>query len=171
MEIPGFGPIVASSFVAALGDGQAFKCGRVVSAWLGLTPRQHSTGGKPVLLGISKRGNRYLRTMLVHGARAVLRTAEAKDKTDPFSRWAREVAKRRGRHKATLAIANKMARVGLGSAGLKTYTTIHNCCDDLTTPMRGAMASKVAPLLLIKQLSKAAVEKVTEDSQSIGRQE
>ena len=54
MEIPGFGPIVASSFVAALGDGQAFKCGRVVSAWLGLTPRQHSTGGKPVLLGISQ---------------------------------------------------------------------------------------------------------------------
>ena len=112
MEIPGFGPIVASSFVAALGDGQAFKCGRVVSAWLGLTPRQHSTGGKPVLLGISKRGNRYLRTMLVHGARAVLRTAEAKDKKDPFSRWAREVATRRGRHKAMLAIANKMARIG-----------------------------------------------------------
>ena len=112
MEIPGFGPITASSFVAALGDGQAFKCGRVVSAWLGLVPRQHSTGGKPILLGISKRGNRYLRTMLVHGARAVLRTAEAKDKKDPFSRWALEVAKRRGRHKATLAIANKMARVG-----------------------------------------------------------
>ena len=94
MEIPGFGPIVASSFVAALGDGQAFKCGRVVSAWLGLVPRQHSTGGKPILLGISKRGNRYLRTMLVHGARAVLRTAEAKDRSfqpsetpGPFQRW------------------------------------------------------------------------------------
>ena len=67
---------------------------------------------RSVLLGISKRGNRYLRTMLVHGARAVLRTAEAKDKTDPFSRWALDVAKRRGRHKATLAIANKMARIG-----------------------------------------------------------
>ena len=117
MEVPGFGPIVASSFMAAVGDGQAFKCGRVVSAWLGLTPRQHSTGGKSILLGISKRGNRYLRTMLVHGARAVLRTAEAKDKKDPFSRWAREVAKCRGRHKATLAIANKMARIGLGGAG------------------------------------------------------
>ena len=58
MEIPGFGPIIASSFAAAVGDGQAFKCGRVVSAWLGLTPRQHSSGGKPILLGISKRGNR-----------------------------------------------------------------------------------------------------------------
>ena len=79
---------------------------------MGLTPRQHSTGGKSILLGISKRGNRYLRTMLVHGARSVLRIAEAKDKKDPFSRWAREVAKRRGRHKATLAIANKMARIG-----------------------------------------------------------
>jgi transposase len=112
MEIPGFGPITASSFVAAVGDGQAFKCGRVVSAWLGLTPRQRSTGGKPILLGISKRGNRYLRTMLVHGARSALRIAEAKEKTDPFSRWAREVAKRRGRHKAVLAIANKMARIG-----------------------------------------------------------
>ena len=112
MEIPGFGPIVASSFVAALGDGQAFKCERVLSSWLGLTPRQHSTGGKPILLGISKRGNRYLRTMLVHGARSVLRIAEAKQKTDPFSRCAREVAKRRFRHKAMLAIANKMARIG-----------------------------------------------------------
>ncbi len=112
MEIPGFGPIVASSFVAALGDGQAFKCGRMVSAWLGLTPRQHSTGGRPVLLGISKRGNRYMRTMLIHGARAVLRAAEEKSKNDPFSRWAQEVAKRRGRHKATIAIANKMARIG-----------------------------------------------------------
>ena len=91
---------------------QAFKCGRVVSSWLGLTPRQHSTGGRPVLLGISKRGNRYMRTMLVHGARAVLRAAEAKSKDDPFSRWVQEVAKRRGRHKATIAIANKMARIG-----------------------------------------------------------
>ena len=58
MEIPGFGPVGASSFVAALGDRQAFKCGWVVSPWLGLTPRQHSTGGKPVLLGISKRDDR-----------------------------------------------------------------------------------------------------------------
>ena len=75
--IPGFGPIRASSFVAALGDGQAFKCGWVVSSWLGLTPCQHSTGGKPVLLGISKRGNRYLRDILIYVAHSVLRTAEA----------------------------------------------------------------------------------------------
>ena len=112
MEIPEFGPIGASSFVAALSDGQALKYGRVVSAWLGLTARQHSSGGKPVLLGISKRSNRYLRTLLIHGARSVLRTAEAKDKSDPFSRKEREVAKRHGRHEAIIAISNKMARIG-----------------------------------------------------------
>ena len=112
MEIPEFGPTGASRFVAALGDGQAFKCGRAVSAWLGLTPCQHSTGDKPILLGISKRGNRCLRIMLIHGARAVLRTAEAKEKPDPFSRWVHEVAKRRGHHKANIAIANMMARIG-----------------------------------------------------------
>ena len=89
MEIPEFGLIGTSSFVATLGDGQAFKCGGVVSSWLGLTPRQHSTGGKPVLLGISKRGYRYLRTVLIHSTRSVLRTAEAKEKTDPFIRWER----------------------------------------------------------------------------------
>ena len=84
MEIPEFGPTGASSFVVALGDDQAFKCGWVVSSWLGLTPRQHSSGGQPILLGISKRGNRYLRTMLIHGARSVLRTAESKKKLVSF---------------------------------------------------------------------------------------
>ena len=98
--------------MAALGDGQAFKCERVVSAWLRLTPCQHSTGGKPVLLGISKRGNRYLRDILIYVAQSVLRTAEAKDKTDPFSRWACEVAKRRDHHKVIIAIANNIAQVG-----------------------------------------------------------
>ena len=86
MEIPGFELIGVISLVAVLGDGQAFKCGWVVSSWLGLTPRQHSSGGQPILLGISKRGNHYLRTMLIHSARSVLRTAEAKEITDPFSR-------------------------------------------------------------------------------------
>ena len=158
MEIPGFGPIIASSFAAAVGDGQAFKCGRVVSAWLGLTPRQHSSGGKPILLGISKRGNRYLRTMLVHGARAVLRTAEAKEKTDPFS------VGRARLQSAAVAIRRclRLPTKWRGSAGwcwLKTYTTIRDCCDGfLTTPMRGAMVNKAAPLLLIKQFSKSAAE-------------
>ena len=94
MEIPGFGAIAASSFVTALGDNQAFKCGRVVSPWLGLMPRQHSTGGKQILLGISKRGNRYLSTMLVNGTRAVTRTAEAKDKKilSAVGRWKLRIA-------------------------------------------------------------------------------
>ena len=82
-EIPRFGASGTSRFVVAFGDGQAFKCGRVVSSWLGLTPRQHSNGGKPILLAISKPGNRYLRTMLIHVSRSVLRSDEAKDKTDP----------------------------------------------------------------------------------------
>ena len=112
MEAPGFGPTGASSCVAALGDGQAFKCGRVLSVWLALTPRQHSSGGQPILLGISKRGNHYLRTMLIHSARSVLRITEAKEKTDPFSRWERKVANRRGRHKAIIAIDDKMVRAG-----------------------------------------------------------
>ena len=98
--------------MVALGDGQALKCGRVVSSWLRLTPSQHRIGGKPILLSISECGHRYLRTMVIHSARAVLWTAKAKKKPDPFSRWVREVAKRRGRHKANIAIANKMARIG-----------------------------------------------------------
>ena len=98
MEIPGFGPIGASRLVAILGDGQAVKCGRVLLAWLRLTPCPHSTGGKPVLLDIGKRGHCNLRTMLIHSARAVLRTAEAKENPDTFNRWVLEVAKRRGRH-------------------------------------------------------------------------
>ena len=84
----------------------------VVSAWLGLTSCQHSSGGKSILLAISKPGNRYLRTMLIHVYRSVLRSAEAKDKTDPFNRWVREIAKRHCHHKAILAIADKMARIG-----------------------------------------------------------
>ena len=98
MEISGFGLIRASSFLVALGDGQALKWERVVSSWLGLTPCQHSIGGKPILLSISKRGHRYLRTMFIHGVRSVLRTTEAKENPDPFNRWALEVAKHYGRH-------------------------------------------------------------------------
>ena len=104
----GVGPLIASAFVAELGDARHFKNGRQVSAWLGLVPRQHSSGGKPRLLGISKRGDAYLRTLLIHGARAVMRTLARHD--DPLSRWARQLAARRGIHKATVALANKMAR-------------------------------------------------------------
>jgi transposase len=71
-QIPGIGPLVGSALVAAIGNGAAFRRGRDLSAWLSLVPKQYSTGGKAKLLGISKRGNRYLRTMFIHGARAAV---------------------------------------------------------------------------------------------------
>ena len=77
-QIPGIGPLTASALIASVGDAKSFKNGRQLAAWLGLVPRQHSSGGKQTLLGISKRGDSYLRTLLIHGARAVLRVAERK---------------------------------------------------------------------------------------------
>ena len=79
-QVPGIGPITASALVATIGDANSFKNGRQLAAWLGLVPRQHSSGGKSLLLGISKRGDSYLRTLLIHGARAVIRVAERKDR-------------------------------------------------------------------------------------------
>lgn len=108
--VPGFGPILGSVFHAFVGDGQAFSKGRDVSAALGLVPRQHSSGGKTVLLGISKRGDRYLRSLLVHGARSVVRLAVGKD--DRLSRWINQLRSTRGYNKAAVALANKMARIG-----------------------------------------------------------
>jgi len=109
-SIPGFGPIVSCVFAASLGDGRQYKNGRDASAALGLVPRQHSTGGKPLLLGISKRGDRYLRSLVVHGARSVVRAA--KDKDDRLSRWVKHLCDTRGMNKATVALANKLARIG-----------------------------------------------------------
>ena len=108
-EILGIGPITASATYAAAGDGKDFVNGRHYSAWLGLVPGQHSTGGKTTLLGISKRGNAYLRTLYIHGARAVLR--HSTNKTDRFSLWAQAVLARRGHNRACVAVANKMARM------------------------------------------------------------
>jgi transposase len=79
LQIPGIGPMTATALVCAIGDGKQFKRGRDLAAWLGLTPRQHSSGGKDRLLGISKRGDAYLRTLLIHGARSVLRVSGEKD--------------------------------------------------------------------------------------------
>ena len=106
--IPGIGPLTATALVAAVGDAAEFRSGRELSAWLGLVPRQYSTGGRPRLLGISKRGDRYIRYLLIHGARAALRTAGRHD--NRRSRWALEVESRRGRNIATVALANKNAR-------------------------------------------------------------
>lgn len=110
MSIPGYGPVVSSVFLNAVGDGSGFERGRDVSAYIGLVPRQHSSGDKPLLLGISKRGNRQLRTLLIHGARAVVRYAPQKD--DALSRWVTNLVERRGKNKATVALANKLARIG-----------------------------------------------------------
>lgn len=109
MTVPGIGPIIATAFLAAVGDGSQFDKGRDCSAWLGLVPQQFTTGGKPRLLGISKRGNRYLRTLLVHGARAVLRHAHHHD--DALRRWVQQVSGRTHKNKAAVALANKLARV------------------------------------------------------------
>ena len=109
LKIPGIGPITATALICAIGDGRQFKRGRDMAAWLGLTPRQHSSGGKERLLGISKRGDAYLRTLLIHGARAVLRVAGHKD--DPRSRWIQSLCDRRNKNIAAVALANKNARI------------------------------------------------------------
>jgi transposase len=107
--VPGIGPITATALLAALGDGKAFGSARQVAAWLGLVPRQDSSGGKPKLLGISKRGDVYLRTLLIHGGRAVVNAAAKKD--DAQSRWINELVKRRNINIAAVAVANKNARI------------------------------------------------------------
>jgi len=94
-QIEGIGPITATALVAAVGDKSCFRNGRQFAAWLGLVPKQHSSGGKARLLGISKRGDRYLRTMLIHGARAVL--GRSAGKTDTRSQWINRMRERRHR--------------------------------------------------------------------------
>jgi len=108
--IPGYGPIVAGAFISAVGDAAAFRRGRDVSAVLGLVPAQHSSGGKDRLLGISKRGDRHVRFLLVQGARSVVLRAAGKE--DRLSRWINRIRQDRGTNKAVVALANKMARIG-----------------------------------------------------------
>jgi transposase len=103
-EIPGVGVLGATAALATIGDAQVFKSGREFAAWLGLVPRQSGTGGRVRLLGISKRGDPYLRTVLIHGARAVMTHSKAPPE------WARQVAERRPKNVAIVALANKMAR-------------------------------------------------------------
>jgi len=110
MTIPGYGPVVSSVYFSRVGNGQGYRRGRDVSASLGMVPRQHSTGDKQVLLGISKRGDRYLRSLLIHGARSVVKVSARKE--DRLSCWVNDLVARRGKNKATVALANKMARIG-----------------------------------------------------------
>jgi len=107
--IPGIGVINATALTAAVGDARSFRRGRDLAAWLGLTPRQATTGGKPRLLGISKRGNRYLRANLIHGARAVLPHILAQD--TPLGRWARSLSERAHKNVVVVALAAKLARI------------------------------------------------------------
>jgi transposase len=107
--IPGIGPITATALIASIGNASAFKNARQLAAWLGLVPHQHSTGGKEQLLGISKRGDVYLRTLLIHGGRSVLRNL--KRRADQAESWLAQVVKRRNVNVAAVALANKNARI------------------------------------------------------------
>lgn len=107
-EIPGVGPMISTALYSAVVDANTFKNGRQLSAWIGLVPRQHSTGGKNVLLGISKRGDPYLRQLMVHGARSIVKNPAGKE--DRLSKWIVEKERTRGWNKAVVAVANKTAR-------------------------------------------------------------
>ena len=109
MSMTGIGPLIASALYAGVGQGQAFRSGRHLAAWFGLVPKQHTTGDNPRLLGISKRGNTYLRTQFINGARAALR--HIGDKDDSVSHWCRQCLTRMSFNKACVALANKMVRM------------------------------------------------------------
>ena len=108
-ELPGFGPIVSYAFKSWLGSGKQFKRGRDASAALGVVPKQHTSGDKQRLSGITKKGDAYLRSLIIHGARSVLRRVEKKD--DPLSQWINRLIVTRGKNKAIVALANKMIRI------------------------------------------------------------
>lgn len=107
--VPGIGDMVASQTVMEVGNAQAFKNGREMAAWLGLVPRQYSTGGKPRLLGISKRGNKRLRCLFVHGARAIMSRLERGN--GPFHNWLRKLRASKPFNVAVVALANKLVRI------------------------------------------------------------
>ena len=109
MQIEGIGPVIATAMIAAVTDPTTFKNGRQLAAWLGLVPRQYSSGHTQRLLGISKRGDRYLRTLLIHGARSVV--TRAGTKTDARSQWIQAKRQQRGMNRACVALANKNARI------------------------------------------------------------
>jgi len=109
MKMKGVAEKISTATIAHAGNGRGYKSGRHFSANLGLVPKEHSSGGKQKLGGITKRGNRYLRRLLIQGAWSVVRNADKND--DRMSRWARQLVERRGKHKAVVAVANKMARI------------------------------------------------------------
>jgi len=126
-QIPGIGPLVATAIVAAIGNGAAFRRGREFSSWLGLVPRQHSTGGKARLFGISKRGNRYLRKLLVHGARSAPRQARA----IPVRSMARHAgdpsADQRGNHSGSQQAGSHRLGRSIKRPGLSRSSKLRGC--------------------------------------------
>ena len=109
LSLPGIGVINATALYSAIGNGSQFNNGRELAVWLGLTPKQYSSGEKSNTGGITKRGNRYLRKQLVHGARALL--SRCKKRTDRLSRWVNQLVARRGVNKACVALAARLARL------------------------------------------------------------
>ena len=107
--LPGVGPLIATALVASIGAGRRFRSGRQLAAWIGLVPRQHTTGGKPRLGGIGKRANHDLRRQMIHGARAVAFRVSGRD--DARSNWLKALVERRGFNRAVVALANKTARI------------------------------------------------------------
>ncbi len=107
--LPGIGVLTATALIAAIGDGKQFKNGRCLSAWLGLTPKQHSSGGKDVLFGISKAGDSYVRTLFIHGARAVVNTADKRK--NKMSDWINKLKQSHHNNVVAVAVANKNARI------------------------------------------------------------
>ncbi len=126
MTVPGIGPIIASAMVSAVGDGAAFDKGRDFAAWLGLVPRQMSTGGRTILGRISKRGNTYLRTLFIRGARVILLRPENWSKHS-FGPWLHAASKRMHRNVLAVALANKLARIAWSVlAGERDYQARRN---------------------------------------------
>lgn len=126
MPVPGVGPVTATALIATVGTAHAFRNGRQLAAWLGLVPRQHASGGIRRLGRITKRGDVYLRTLLIHGARAVMRHLARR--TDATSRWVTALHARRGFNKAVVALAAKQARIlwALLATG-RTYQPAATC--------------------------------------------
>lgn len=109
MALPGVGPVIATALIASIADGRQFRSGRELAAWIGLVPRQYTTGGKPRLGGIGRRANYDLRRQMIHGARAVI--SRLVGRTDRRSMWLKALIERRGFNRALVALANKMARI------------------------------------------------------------
>jgi transposase len=107
--VPGVGPVVATALIASVDDGRYFRSGRELAAWIGLVPRQHTTGGKPKLGGIGRQANHYLRRQMIHGARSVAFRTSGRE--DVQSRWLQALVARRGFNRAVVALANKTARI------------------------------------------------------------